>query len=254
MFNYKLLCGLLLLVLSFGANAKRFASGYTEFELPPGWECFLEGTEYVCQSENADRKKEAIIILAAKKRGNQDTLVEYKKYLQGSRTYTLPGNKKQVSEPKSVKQTRINNHQWVDALHLASEVPGFYTRYLATVKAGIGVAVTLSVTKNMYEAYKGIFDKVIASLRVFAQENIDVAGLRNSGKKDGSLADATFVDQDEVFDTSIPKVKRKKQGSGSSNDFLFLIVLVIVGVMVVLRMKAKKKGKTAAKKKKKKKE
>jgi len=250
MLNYKLLSGMLLLVISFGANAKRFASGYTEFELPPGWECFLEGTEYVCQSENADRKKEAIIILAAKKRGDQDTLVEYKKYLEAPRTYTLPGNKKQISEPKSVKLSRINNHQWVDSLHLASEVPGFYTRYLATVKAGIGVAVTFSVTKNMYEAYKGIFDKVIASLRVFAQENIDVAGLRNNGKKNGNLADATFVDKDEVFDTSIPQVKKGKGGAGSSDDFMFLIILAVVAVMVVLRIKAKKKGKAATKKKK----
>ena len=251
MFNYKLLTGLLLLVLSLGANAKRFASGYTEFELPAGWECFLEGTEYVCQSENADRKKEAIIILAAKKRGAQDTLVEYKKYLEGPRTYVLPGNKKQVSEPKSVVMTRINNHQWVDSLHLASEVPGFYTRYLATVKAGIGVAVTLSVTKNMYDAYKGIFDKVIASLRVFAQENIDVAGLRSRDKKNGNFEDPVFVDQDEDFDMSVPKVKRKGGSSGGSNDFLFLIILAVVAVMVILRMKSKKKGKAKPKKKKK---
>ena len=249
MLTYKLLTLLLVLGLSFSASAKRFASGYTEFELPAGWECFLEGTEYVCQSENADRKKEAIIILAAKKRGDQDTLAEYQKYLKGARTYTLPGNKKQISEPKSVKMSRINNHQWVDALHLASEVPGFYTRYLATVKAGIGVAVTFSVTKNMYDAYKGIFDKVIASLRVFAQENMNLAGLRNGGKgKQGNLADATFVDQDEVFDTSMPGVKKKAAGGGGGNDFIFLIILVAVAALVLIKLKGKKKG--AEKKKK----
>ena len=29
------------------ARAKRFANQYTEFELPSGWECALEGTEWV---------------------------------------------------------------------------------------------------------------------------------------------------------------------------------------------------------------
>ena len=92
--------------------------------------------------------------MAAKKRGEQDTLVEYQKYLNQPRVYVLPGNKKQISEAKKVTTTTVNNHQWVDALHLASEVPGFYTRYLATVKAGIGVAVTFSVTKSMYALIK----------------------------------------------------------------------------------------------------
>jgi len=45
------------------AHAKLFTSQYCEFELPPGWECALEGTEWVCQSTNKDRQKEAIIIL-----------------------------------------------------------------------------------------------------------------------------------------------------------------------------------------------
>lgn len=45
------------MLITSSAFAKRFASKYCEFELPPGWECALEGSEYVCQSENADRKK-----------------------------------------------------------------------------------------------------------------------------------------------------------------------------------------------------
>src|SRR6478672_9385740 len=125
--------------LSAPAFSKSFSSKYCQFELPSGWECALEGSEYVCQSENADRKKEAIIILAAKIRGEQDNLDEYMAYLKKTKEYNLPGGKKQVSEPRNTKMTRINDHQWVDALHLASEVPGFYTRYLATVKEDLGV-------------------------------------------------------------------------------------------------------------------
>ena len=55
------------LLIGHNAFAKRFASKFCEFELPPQWECQLEGTEWVCQGLNEDRKREAIIILAAKK-------------------------------------------------------------------------------------------------------------------------------------------------------------------------------------------
>ena len=88
-----------------------------QFELPSGWECALEGTEWVCQSTNADRKKEAIIILAAKVRGSQDSLPQYQDYLKKQKTFTLPGGKTQVSEAKYANIKEVNGRRWVDALH-----------------------------------------------------------------------------------------------------------------------------------------
>jgi hypothetical protein len=171
---------LLALLVLFSTNtwSKSFSNQYTEFELPPNWECVLEGSEYVCQSTNSDRRKEAIIILAAKIRGAQDTLDKYQAYLKRSKTYQLPGGKTQVSEPKSVKVNKVNNHQWVDALHLASEVPGFYTRYLATVKEDLGVAITFSVVNTKYASYKGIFDNIVKSIKVFRQKKQGLSNIR----------------------------------------------------------------------------
>ena len=71
--------------------AKTFTSQFAEFELPNGWECALEGSEWVCQSDNKDRKKEAIIILAAKYRGANDSLDIYQAYLKAPKTFSLPG-------------------------------------------------------------------------------------------------------------------------------------------------------------------
>ena len=180
----KILLVFTLMVMGTSAFAKRFSSKYCEFELPPGWECALEGTEYVCQSDNADRKKESIIILAAKIRGEQDNLDEYMAFLKKPKEFSLPGGKKQISESKSTKMTRVNDHQWVDALHLASEVPGFYTRYLATVKEDLGVAVTFSVGKDQYAAYQPVMDKLVTTLRVFRQKKAEFADLR-TGKSLG---------------------------------------------------------------------
>ncbi len=230
-----------IVLLSFNVQAKRFANGYIEFELPPGWQCVIEGSEWVCQSENKDRKKEAIIILAAKKRGPQDNLSEYQAYLRQTKTYQLPGAKLQRSEPKSVKTSSINGQTWVDALHLASEVPGFYTRYLASVKADIGVAVTFSVTKSLYSAYKGIFDNVISTMRIFRQTNQNLARLNSNGQKDENFEDTTFVPQDENLNIG-QAVQTQKRGSGSSDDmglFLLLGVAAVAG-FVVFKLKKKK--------------
>lgn len=233
---------LLVLCFSTSAFAKSFTNEYIQFELPPGWQCMLEGSEYVCQSDNADRKKEAIIILAAKKRGPQDSLAQYQAYLKKTKTYQLPGAKTQRSEPKSVTTRDINNQQWVDALHLASEVPGFYTRYLATTKADIGVAVTFSVTKSMYAAYKDMFDAVIKSMRVFRSQKTNLAGLGVKGKQGSeNFDDTTFVPDEGLLDISATKVQKRDSGK-SEGSGLIIIIVVVAGIGFALTKLKKKKG------------
>jgi hypothetical protein len=224
------------------AYSKSFSSKYCQFELPSGWECALEGSEYVCQSENAERKKEAIIILAAKIRGEQDSLDEYMAYLKKSKEYNLPGGTKQVSEPKNTKMTTINDQRWVDALHLASEVPGFYTRYLATVKEDLGVAVTFSVTKDLYSQYQPIIDKLVSTLRVFRQKkDNNLAELRSGkGAEDPNFADTTF-NPNAALDMGAPKQQKRAVDSGG-DDMTWIIALIVVGAIVMLILKGKKKN------------
>lgn len=246
----KLFFLLALLGLTTNVYAKRFTSQYCEFELPPGWECALEGTEWVCQSSNKQRKKEAIIILAAKIRGSQDSLDMYMAYLKKQKTFTLPGGKTQVSEPKYSNMKTINNHRWVDSLHMASEVPGFYTRYLATVKEDLGVAVTFSVSKDHYEAYKGVFDRVIATLRVFRQKNAGNNNFKLKKQNEDLLEDATFIPDDRQFDVGYQK---KKKSSGGTSDTELIIYVLVGGGAAAFALKKMKSGKGGGKKKKKKK-
>jgi len=229
------------LVWGTSSFAKRFSSKYCEFELPPGWECALEGTEYVCQSDNADRKKESIIILAAKIRGEQDSLDEYMAYLKKSKEFALPGGKKQISEAKSTKMTRVNDHQWVDALHLASEVPGFYTRYLATVKEDLGVAVTFSVGKDQYAAYQPIMDKLVSTLRVFRQKKAELADLRTGKSEDSNFSDTTF-NPNSAMDLQANKTQKRGVGDGDDNTNLMLLGLGLAGGVAFVISKKKKKG------------
>jgi LPXTG-motif cell wall-anchored protein len=232
------------LILSFilnqSAQAKRFANEYTEFELPMGWECALEGAEWVCQSETEERRKEAIIILAAKIRGEQDSLEQYLGYLKAAKTYNLPGGKTQVSESKYAKVTEINNYRWIDALHLASEVPGFYTRYVATVKEDLGVAITFSVAKDQYNSYQGIFDKVIGTLRVFRQKQVDLAQYKLKAK-DENLLDTNMIDDEGGGIVATDPSLTKKKGSGKSSDNTLIFIGVGVAALAFFIMRRKKK-------------
>src|SRR4051812_14165536 len=139
------------------AQAAKFANQFIEFELPPQWQCALEGSEWVCQNTNDPKKRDAIIVLAAKLKGDQDSLDQYMTYLKQPKSYSSVQGKPIKSDPKYAKTTTINDQTWVDALHLESEIPGFYTRYLATVKQDIGVLVTYSINKSKYSQYLSDF-------------------------------------------------------------------------------------------------
>jgi LPXTG-motif cell wall-anchored protein len=223
--------------------AKTFTSQFSEFELPNGWDCALEGSEWVCQSDNKDRKKEAIIILAAKYRGDQDDLDKYQAYLKSPKTFSLPGGKTQVSEAKAVSVREINGQRWVDALHLASEVPGFYTRYLATVKDSLGIAVTFSVAKDHYDSYQDIFDKIIATLKVFDQKGNAQGNWKPKGEEKDLLADGTYI-PDGSQNPDIGMQKKGKSGSDSDDTTTLIGIIAVAAIaFFLIKMKKKKKGK-----------
>lgn len=160
--------------------ASKFTNQFTEFELPPGWQCALEGAEWVCQNTNVEKKRDAIIVLAAKLKGDQDSLDQYLAYLKGAKAYTSVQGKPVKSEPRYAKTVNLNGQAWIDSLHLESEIPGFYTRYLATVKQDIGVLITYSINQAKYQQYLDVFENMVKTLKVFRQPGgINVAPNNN---------------------------------------------------------------------------
>lgn len=150
------------------ASAKTFFNSYVSFELPERWECDLRDTEFVCRNSNDPKsKREAVIILTAKEVGPQDNLTDYQAHLTGARM--LPSRTSAVPQPSKVlrvDQKKIADQVWIDGFHLASEVPNYYTRYLATTKDKIGILVTFSAHTTVYANYVNEFLRSIESLRV----------------------------------------------------------------------------------------
>jgi len=136
--------------------------------------------------------------------------------------------------------TNVNGQQWVDALHLASEVPGFYTRYLATVKEDLGVAVTFSVTKDLWREYQPIIDKLVSTLRVFRQKKAELTDLRSGNKQeDPNFADTTF-NPNANMDLGA-QTKKRASGDEGGDDMMFIIAIIVIGAIVLVILKGKKK-------------
>lgn len=230
------------LPLTSPAFAAKFANQFIEFELPPQWQCNLEGAEWVCQSTNEGKKRDAIIVMAAKLKGDQDSLDQYLSYLKGPKMYTSIQGKPVKSDPKYAKTVSLNEHAWVDALHLESEIPGFYTRYLATVKQDIGVLVTYSINKAKYQEYLNDFETMVKTMKVFRKP-----GGINSGTSNNSLMNTQIpqhVAQDTIFPGTAPQggSDEKPAPAPKQDDFTFYLLLGGAAVVVLFILKRRRGG------------
>ncbi len=177
---------LMILVLFLGfsvlSNAKMFRNAYLAFELPEGWNCNLEATEWLCRNQEPKSSKEAIIIFTAKEVGPTDSLSIYEQTINIPRTVIDKTGKSVVSTVMmKAKQTKINDQLWVDGMQKGSEIPNYFTRYVATLKEKIAILVTFSAHADYFAKYSTDFFKAIQSLRVIASKNLLAQPSGNSG-------------------------------------------------------------------------
>jgi LPXTG-motif cell wall-anchored protein len=225
----------LVFLLPLHGYAKTFANQFIEFQLPDKWECQLDGTEWVCQSTDEQKKRDAIIVLAAKiKKAGMDELSVYKAHLEKPQTYQSLSGESVTSEPRYVKQIDISGKPWIDSLHLQSEIPDFYTRYLATVESDLGILVTFSVRKDKYEEYAPQIEAMVKSLKAF----------RKAGEINGGGAAAGAGGPPPIFNAADESgAARPTRPAGESNDTgaLVLVVLLAAGGVGFFLWKKKKK-------------
>ncbi len=214
------LLSLLLMFSAANVQAKTFANQFIEFQLPDKWECQLDGTEWVCQSTDEQKKRDAIIVLAAKiKKPGMDEIPVYKSHLEKPQQYQSLSGEAITSEPKYVKDLDISGHPWIDSLHLQSEIPDFYTRYLATVEADLGILVTFSVRKDKYDEYGPDIDSMVKSLRAFRKP-----GALNEGGEKG-----VEVNPDQTLFSGSGGKPKKAPGGGDDSGMAILLVLLAAG-------------------------
>lgn len=147
--------------MSLPAWAEKFENLYLSFDLPDGWTCQRESTEFVCRAPNPSNKNNvAMMIMTAKEPGPDDTLAAYMEHLRN----IAPA--KGGSVFKAPVQVNLQGTLWVDATLLGSEVPNYYTRYMATVKDNVAVLYTFSVHKSRYQDFAGVSTLAVQTLKV----------------------------------------------------------------------------------------
>lgn len=238
--KYRLFASLAVILLSFSAHAKVFRNAYIAFEMPETWKCNLEQTEWVCRSEQAKESKEAIIILTAKEVGPTDTFALYEAHLNAPITVNMRGGG--ASESKIVykaKSVQINDQTWIDSLHLGSEVPNYFTRYLATIKDKIAILVTFSAHKQFYTKYSQDFFKAVMSLRVIASKNLlakpDLGPIRPGSETLGAPISSAMPADMIQGDGTEQKSSNKTMLLGGA------LLLAALGALIYLRARKKKR-------------
>ncbi len=239
--RFFIICALLLLPLT--TQAKLFSNSYISFELPPRWDCSSEGTEWICRSADKQEAREAIIILTAKEVGPTDSLVQYEAFLKQPKTIPGTGAKPFVSQVKDVKTRKIADHDWVDALHLGSEIPTYYTRYLATVKKNVAILVTFSAHTRYYTKYSTDFFNAIQSLKVINIQTVDknLAPLRPGSETLGANI-SKVMPNDMITDPNGEYPDEDSEPSDTKMKlFLFGIIILAIGGYFFIKQKDKKK-------------
>ena len=233
----------LVLLVCFAAEARQFQNAYVSFEINDRWKCNLEQTEWVCRSETGNESREAIIVLTAKQSGPVDTFDAYSNHLNTPQTNKARPGAAPSKVVYPAKQNRINDQTWIDGLHIGSEVPNYYTRYLATIKDGIAILVTFSAHKNFYTKYSQDFFKSVASLRVIATKNLlaspEMGPLRPGSETLGAPIQAVMPADME----GLPEGEDEgDEGSGKTKAMLLGLGLVLLGLGAYVYLKVSKKA------------
>jgi hypothetical protein len=169
--RFQLATGLLL--LTFGtfvssiSEAKRFQTEFVSLDLPTNWDCKKEEIDWVCQSDNLAERSEALVIIVTKAVNEvDDSLEKYKEVLGQTRPMRdLLGNS-YTSEVRYVNEKDIRGHLWIDSLQLGPEIPGFYSRYVASIEDKVAALITYSVAQSVYPKYAQTLDAMIDSMEI----------------------------------------------------------------------------------------
>ncbi len=144
-----------------------YRSPAIEFDLAPGWWCERDGTEDICRPEGQPPHS-AIAIIALKERGAHDNLRAYEEHLEKpQRTGDRSAAEGPVSVVRYVRRRTLGERDWIESLHIGSEIANYHTYYLATTTSHIGILVTLSVRQDQEAHYIAQFTEMMSTLKTY---------------------------------------------------------------------------------------
>jgi hypothetical protein len=242
LYRLAFLTALLTLALSSHSSwSKTFKTQFIKFELPPNWDCKQEEIDWVCQPDNLAERSEAMIVVVTKAVNEvDDNFPKYEEVLKTPRAMRdLLGNAYQ-SQVKYVRPRQIKGQQWVDALQLGSEIPGFYTRYVASIKDKVAGLITYSVAESVYPKYAPILDQMIDSVEIFFDPKA-FAEAMNAGPTSllgsrGAGLRGRFAPK--IDGAHLPNAKKEGSGVDPQKIVGLLLILGVAGYFIYKKRRA----------------
>ncbi len=220
------------LALSFqSAIAKTWSTEFIRIDLPEGWACQREEIDYVCQPDSIKERSEALIVVVVKSANEiDDKLEKYDEVLKGTREMYDLARQKYTSQVRYVKRKTINGREWVDSLHLGSEIPGFYTRYVASINEKIAGLVTYSIAESVFPKYGPMLDAAVESMRLeFDPKAYEKAMNANPSSllPKGSLLGGSRIRTNPKFEEG--NEEGPKDGDSNIDPMSLAVILLVVG-------------------------
>ncbi|MCB0408168.1 MAG: hypothetical protein KDD34_08195 [Bdellovibrionales bacterium] len=213
----------MLVTFLFSQISLAFTNEYLSFDLPENqWACENLKKNWVCKPKNKEDSTQAAIIINAKVAGPEDTLAIYYNHLsQPKMLITQNSGTPKPSQVLQIKNRTIGPQEWVESLHYASEVPGFYTLYLATRAGNLSILVTLSASKRSEQKFNPIFTSVIQSLRLNSNFIRQANTFSKSETENNELLELQLQGDDN---SSITRVEKLKIALGAIGVLLILLI------------------------------
>ena len=196
--------------------------------------CLKKPKHPSCQKE-IHRSKEAMIVVTAKERSSVDGLDNFLTHYGSPMPYRLNNGTTSQSVVNHAKMVTIQGRKWMDSMQLSSEIPFYYTRYLATINGNIAVLATFTAHKKYYSKYSGPFFQGINSLVMLTANPSKVKNRELSPKLLARPLDIPL----DIFEQSEPSQNFETTNSGNpSGLFLFLaIALAGIGIFLIIKRK-----------------
>jgi LPXTG-motif cell wall-anchored protein len=230
------------------SSAFALTTAYLSFEHPDGWACEFSKGVWVCQSSASPDREESVVLSIATLATEWDTVENFEDYLRQPKSIEDDSGTKFNSEVRYVRKRNINGFTWVDSLQFNADLPGFWSRYVATVsetpKAKLAILVTYIVSDARYKELAPQFERMVSSLKPNMEFDLNEA--TRQGQNPLPTADKLGPLQENIL---AERLKIKKPGAklltpgGGSSTLIWLVLggAVAGGALLVIRRRRKAK-------------
>ena len=240
-----------ILAFHFGISASlALTTAYVQFEHPDGWKCELSQGVWICQSTQDADRKESVVLSIATQATEWDKIENYEEYLKQPRTIPDQEGKPLTSKVRYAHKRNINGQVWVDSLQFNSELPGFWSRYLATVHNKLAILITYIVSDEQYKKLAPQFERMASSLKLNAEFDLNIASKQGDGPVPGR--EKLGAVQSEILAKRLDLSKKRDEKSAQGDGGAGLDMNMVIGagaafVVLILLMRIRRK-RAAAKK------